>query len=59
MCSMWADGFEGIAHHATDHVGFVVVARAPIAKLRAWGRRRQWRRLRLLSSHGNDFNRDF
>ncbi len=59
MCSMWADGFEGLAHHVGDLVGFVVVARAPIAKLRAWGRRRQWRRLRLLSSHGNDFNRDF
>ena len=59
MCSMWADGFEGIAHHVENRVGFVVVARAPIAKLRDWGRRRQWRRLRLLSSHENDFNRDF
>ena len=59
MCSMWVDGFEGVAHHIGARVGFAVVARAPIAKLRAWGRRRQWRRLRLLSSHENDFNQDF
>ncbi len=59
MCSMWADGFEGIAHHVVDRVGFVIVARAPIAKLREWGRRRQWGKLRLLSSLENDFNRDF
>lgn len=59
MCSMWVDGFEGIAHHVADRIAFAVVARAPIAKLRDWARRRQWSRLRLLSSHENDFNRDF
>lgn len=58
MCSMWADGFDGVAQHLNDRVPFVVVARAPLAKLRAWGRRRGWRRLRLLSSHENDFNAD-
>jgi predicted dithiol-disulfide oxidoreductase (DUF899 family) len=59
MCSMWADGLDGVAHHLADRMAFVVVARAPLAVLRAWGRARGWRRLRLLSSHDNDFNRDF
>lgn len=59
MCSMWADGFDGVAHHLDDRLNFVVVARAPVAKLRDWGRRRGWRRLRLLSSYENSFNEDF
>ena len=58
-CSMWADGFDGIAHHLADRVNFVVVARAPLAKLRDWGLARGWRRLRLLSSLENAFNQDF
>ena len=59
MCSMWADGLDGAAHHLNDKVNFVLVARAPIAKLRAWAKARDWRRLRLLSSHENTFNPDF
>lgn len=58
MCSMWVDGLDGVAHHLEDRVALAVVARAPLAKLRDWGRRRGWRRVRLLSSEGSDFNRD-
>lgn len=59
MCSMWVDGIDGAVHHLNDRVNFVVVARAPIGKLRDWGRRRGWRRVRLLSSFDNSFNADF
>ena len=59
MCSMWADGLDGIAHHVSDKAAFALVARAPLRRLREWGRRRGWRRLRLLSSHDNTFNQDF
>lgn len=59
MCSMWADGYDGIAHHVGDKVNFVLVARAPLEKLRAWGQRRGWSKIRLLSSFANSFNRDF
>ena len=58
MCSMWADGYDAVAYHIADRVNFVLVARAPIAKLRAWGAGRGWRRLRLLSSCDNSFNAD-
>ncbi len=59
MCSMWVDGFDGVAQHLAQRVDFAVVARAPLARLREWGQRRGWRRVRLLSSHDSTFNADF
>ncbi|MFC5186360.1 DUF899 family protein [Actinomadura harenae] len=58
MCSMWVDGFHGVSHHLARHTGFAVVAKAPLPRLRAWGRRRGWDGLHLLSSHDSTFNRD-
>jgi predicted dithiol-disulfide oxidoreductase (DUF899 family) len=58
MCSMWADGLDAVAHHLSDKVNFVLVARTKLENLRAWGQQRGWRRLRLLSSADNDFNPD-
>jgi predicted dithiol-disulfide oxidoreductase (DUF899 family) len=37
MCSMWADAYDAIAHHVGDKVNFVLIARAPLEKLRVWG----------------------
>jgi predicted dithiol-disulfide oxidoreductase (DUF899 family) len=59
MCSMWLDGLDGVAHHIGETASFAVVAKAELARLRAWARHRGWSRLRLLSSHGTTFNRDF
>jgi predicted dithiol-disulfide oxidoreductase (DUF899 family) len=59
MCTMWADGYDAIAPHVKVRCNFVLVARAPIGKLRAWGRGRGWNNLRLLSSFENTFNRDY
>ncbi|GAA4447349.1 DUF899 family protein [Phytohabitans houttuyneae] len=58
MCSMWVDGFNGVAAHLTQHFGFAVVAKAPLPKLRAWAARRGWDRVRVLSSHGTTFGTD-
>lgn len=57
-CSMWIDGLHGVSRHLAQLVGFVVVAKAPLPKLRAWARRRGWAGLRLLSSHDSTFNLD-
>ena len=59
MCSMWMDGFNGVAGHLYRRVDMVLVGKAPPAKLAAWARTRGWDRLRMLSSHGSSFNRDF
>jgi predicted dithiol-disulfide oxidoreductase (DUF899 family) len=58
MCSMWVDGLDGVAYHLTRRVGLAVIAKAPIEKLRAWGRTRGWRRVRLVSAYDSPFNTD-
>ena len=58
MCSLWVDGLHGVAHHIAQHAAFVVVAKAPLPKLRGWALRRGWDGLRVLSSHGTTFNAD-
>ncbi|MBN9486153.1 MAG: DUF899 domain-containing protein [Alphaproteobacteria bacterium] len=58
-CSFWSDNFNGIdAHLAHRDTSFVVVSRAPIAKLEAYRKRMGWT-LRWVSSLGNDFNFDY
>jgi len=58
-CSFWTDNFNGIdVHLAQRDTAFVLVSRAPIAKLEAYRKRMGWN-LRWVSSLGNDFNFDF
>jgi predicted dithiol-disulfide oxidoreductase (DUF899 family) len=57
MCSLWIDGFNGVAPHLTQRANFVIASRAPVETLRAWGARRGWTRLRLLSDDGPAFAR--
>jgi predicted dithiol-disulfide oxidoreductase (DUF899 family) len=59
MCNMWADGYSSIAQHLGDKVNFVLVAKVELGRLRDWGRRRGWDKMRLLSSHDNTFNHDY
>ncbi len=57
MCSLWLDGYNGIAPHVTQRANFVIASRAPVDKLQAWGAHREWHRLRLLSDDGPAFAR--
>jgi len=59
MCTAWLDGLNGTAPHAAQRLNLVVVARSPIQRIRAFARERGWRHLRLLSSAGNTYNRDY
>ncbi|MGI9301498.1 MAG: DUF899 family protein [Gammaproteobacteria bacterium] len=59
MCNMWADGYNAIAPHIAQRVNFALVTKADISRLRAWAAAREWRHIRLLSSHSNSFNRDY
>jgi predicted dithiol-disulfide oxidoreductase (DUF899 family) len=58
MCTMWIDGFNGIAHHVAQNVDFVVVAAAALPALRAHARDRRWTNLRLLSARSSSFKYD-
>jgi predicted dithiol-disulfide oxidoreductase (DUF899 family) len=59
MCTMWADGYDGVVPHLRQRVAFGVVVAGDVAAIRAWGRQRGWRHLRLLSSAGTAYKRDF
>jgi predicted dithiol-disulfide oxidoreductase (DUF899 family) len=59
MCTMWIDGFNGVAHHVTRTTDFVVAAAADLPTLRDWARQRKWRNLRLLSCGDSTFKYDF
>ena len=59
MCSMWIDGYNGVARHIHDKTAFAVIAKAPVEKLKAWADERGWKNIRLLSSHGTSYGTDF
>jgi len=58
MCTMWIDGYNGIAHHVRQRADFVVLAAAPIGDLQNWAKVRGWDNLRLVSASDSTFKRD-
>jgi predicted dithiol-disulfide oxidoreductase (DUF899 family) len=58
-CVGLLDQLDGAAEHAAQHLNFVVVAKAPLPRVLTFARERGWRRLRLLSSAANTYNRDY
>ena len=58
-CTSTLDALDGAASHVRDRVNFVVVAKSPIERIRAFARERGWRHLRLLSSARNSYNTDY
>ena len=58
-CTALLDQLDGAAEHASQRVNLAVVAKTPLTRLLALAEERGWRRLRLLSSSGNTYNRDY
>jgi predicted dithiol-disulfide oxidoreductase (DUF899 family) len=58
-CTALLDQLDGAAEHAAQRVNLAVVARTPLPRLLTFAEERGWRRLRLLSSAGNAYNRDY
>jgi predicted dithiol-disulfide oxidoreductase (DUF899 family) len=58
-CVAFLDQLDGAAEHATQHVNLAVVAKTPLPRILAFAEERGWRRLRLLSSGANTYNRDY
>jgi predicted dithiol-disulfide oxidoreductase (DUF899 family) len=59
MCTMWHDGYNAVLPHIAHTAQLVVVAKQDANTVRAFGDGRGWSNLRIVSSGGTSFNRDF
>ena len=59
MCTSLLDGLDGAAPDLLRRAGFAVVAKSPIDRLRSFALERGWVNLRLVSSAGTTYNRDY
>ena len=58
-CTSIIDSLDGAARHVAQRTNLVVIAKSPIERILAFAGERGWSDLRLLSSAGNDYNRDY
>ena len=58
-CTAFLDQLDGAAEHASQRLNLAVSAKAPIERVLTFAEERGWRRLRLLSSAGTTYNRDY
>jgi predicted dithiol-disulfide oxidoreductase (DUF899 family) len=58
-CTSILDSLDGAAPHLSDRLNLAVVAKSDTERVRAFAEERGWRHLRLLSSRGNTYNRDY
>ena len=58
-CTAFLDQLDGAAEHASQHINLAVAGKAPIERILTFAAERGWRRLRLLSSAGTTYNRDY
>jgi predicted dithiol-disulfide oxidoreductase (DUF899 family) len=58
-CTALLDQLDGAAGHAGQRLNFAVVAKTAFPRLLTFAHERGWRNLRLLSSAGNTYNRDY
>ena len=58
-CVALLDQLDGTVDHASQHLNLAVVAKSPLPRILDFAGERGWRRLRLLSSAANTYNRDY
>ena len=59
-CTAFLDQLDGAATHVeAGGLNFVVIAKAPLERVLDFAKDRGWRNMRMLSSAGNDFKRDY
>jgi predicted dithiol-disulfide oxidoreductase (DUF899 family) len=58
-CTSIIDSLDGAAPHLAQRVNLAVIAKSPAPRIGAFASGRGWRNLRLLSSAGTTFNRDY
>jgi predicted dithiol-disulfide oxidoreductase (DUF899 family) len=58
-CAAFIDSLDGAAEHLSQRINLAVAAKAPIDRLLDFGAERGWRRIRLVSTAGTTYNRDY
>jgi predicted dithiol-disulfide oxidoreductase (DUF899 family) len=58
MCTLWVDGFNGVAQHLAQNTDFAIVVAAEPGAMREYARARGWKNLHLLSAGSNTFKLD-
>jgi predicted dithiol-disulfide oxidoreductase (DUF899 family) len=58
-CTAFLDALDGAAGHASQQVNLAAAGKAPIERILTFAAERDWRRLRLLSTEGTTYNRDY
>ena len=58
-CVALLDQLDGAAEHVGQRLNLAVVAKSPLPRILTFAEERGWRRLRLLSSATNTYNRDY
>jgi predicted dithiol-disulfide oxidoreductase (DUF899 family) len=58
-CTHFLDSLDGAARHIGQRMNLAVVAKSPLARILAFAHERGWRHLRLLSTAGNSYDRDY
>jgi predicted dithiol-disulfide oxidoreductase (DUF899 family) len=59
LCTSILDAVNGEAPHVVQRTNLAIVAKSPIKRIREFAAERGWRNLRLLSSEGTTYNRDY
>lgn len=57
MCTLWADGYDGVLPHLRQRVNFAVLVAGDVATFEAYARSRGWRHLRAVSAAESDLKR--
>jgi predicted dithiol-disulfide oxidoreductase (DUF899 family) len=58
-CTHFLDALDGEAEHILQRINLVVVAKSPLPRIKDFAKERGWHRLRLLSTAGNRYDRDY
>jgi predicted dithiol-disulfide oxidoreductase (DUF899 family) len=58
-CTALLDQFDGAAGHVAPRVNLVAAAKSPVERVLAFAEDRGWHRLRVVSSLGSTYNRDY
>lgn len=59
LCTSIIDALDGEAPHVVQRINLAIVAKSPIKRIREFAAERGWRNVRLLSSEGTTYNRDY